>query len=414
VQEGTLATEKAFFDFDVVVIRPQPITLPQGDYTVYQQLYGLMAMKRLELDRLFEQGGVLVVILDLPYTYHARVGARYAGGTVYSVDNYAFLDPYFAQCLRAGSGEQVSYSEPEEPFVQVLKNSTVAWTAYVASTPEPPLDNLRFFASVGARTAVAGQMPYGEGHLVLLPNLKRLDEALFLEACAEYRYKRRGSTPPDWVKHVYLPGLSHIESEIAKIDEEISNLRERRRRAERRLERRSAYLKLLYEKGKAQLEPAVQLALNDLGFGATPGDVIKGTNYEIDGRTATGSSPGIVEVKGSKRQIALDEFSPFVLKILADHQATDVVSKGVLVGNGLCETLPEGRLGDAVFSPHVVDGAKRNSVALINSVELYWVCCTLLDGGALDSEAVREAVLTGSGYVDLKPFCGKAPWRKGS
>jgi hypothetical protein len=214
------------------------------------------------------------------------------------------------------------------------------------------------------------------------------------------------------VKSVYLPGLSPIESEIAEIDKEISDLRERRQRAEQRAEKRSAYLKLLYEKGKAQLEPAVRLALNDLGFGATPGDVIKGTNYEIDGRTTTGSSPGIVEVKGSKKQIALDEFSPFIVKILADHQATNVASKGVLVGNGLCETEPENRLGHAIFSPHVLDGAKRNSVALINSAELYWVCCTLLEGATPDLAAVREAILGGNGHVDLKAFCGKPPWRK--
>jgi hypothetical protein len=255
-------------------------------------------------------------------------------------------------------------------------------------------------------------MPYDEGHLILLPNLKRLDEALFLGACAEYRYKRQGSAPPDWVKSVYLPGLSPIESEIAEIDKEISRLRNGRQQAQQCLENRSAYLKLLYEKGKTQLEPIVQRALNDLGFGATPGDVIKGTNYEIDGRTTAGSLPGIVEVKGSKNQITLDEFSPFVVKILADHQASNVICKGVLVGNGLCKTMPEDRLGDAMFSPHVLDGAGRNSVALINSVELYWLCCTLLEGLTLDLAAVREAILGGNGYVDLKPFCGKPPWRK--
>ena len=414
IQETTLATERAFFDFDIVVIRPQRFTQPQGDYAVYRQLEWLTDMKKIELNRLFAQGGVLVVILDVPYTYHAEVGHGYLPGTVYSVNNYAFLDSNFARHLQAGFGEQISYSDPGEPFVQVLKGSTVGWTAYVDSIPESPFDNLRFFASVGAGTAVAGKMRYDEGHLVLLPNLKRLDEALFLDACAEYRYKRQGSAPPDWLESVYLPGLSPIESEIAEIDKEISRLRNGRQQAQQCLENRSAYLKLLYEKGKTQLEPVVQRALNELGFGATPGDVIEGTNFEIDGRTTAGSLPGIVEVKGSKNQITLDEFSPFVVKILADHQASNVISKGVLVGNGLCKTMPEDRLGDAMFSPHVLDGAERNSVALINSVELYWLCCTLLEGVTLDLAALREAILGGNGYVDLKRFCGKPPWRKAS
>jgi hypothetical protein len=73
------------------------------------------------------------------------------------------------------------------------------------------------------------------------------------------------------------------------------------------------------------------------------------------------------------------------------------------------ESRPNSRLGDAVFSRHVLDGAQTNSIALINPVELYWLCCTLLDG-SVDTDAVRNAILTGNGYVDLKPFCGKSPF----
>lgn len=411
VQENTLATERALFDFDVVVIRPKPFNFPKQDYGVYQGLASLMDAKRIELDRLFAQGGVLIVFLDVPDWYSVMSGG-YTARTRYSVSNYAFLDGRFAYCLRSGSGEQISYADPAEPFVQVLMKSTVAWTAYVEHSPEPPLNELKFFATAGARTAVGGKMPYGEGHLVLLPNLKRLEETLFLEVCAEYRYKRQGSTPPDWLRHVHLPGLSDIESKIAAVDKQISDLQTARQLEQQQLEDRSAYRKLLYEKGKTQLEPIVLRALNDLGFGTRPGEVINGTNYEIDGRTTLGSMPGIVEVKGSKKQIALNEFSPFVVKILADHQATNVMSKGMLVGNGLCETEPEGRPGDAVFSRHVLDAAKANSVALINSVELYWLCCTILEGVKLDRDTIRAAILSGNGYVDLRPFCGESPWRK--
>jgi hypothetical protein len=139
-------------------------------------------------------------------------------------------------------------------------------------------------------------------------------------------------------------------------------------------------------------------------------EVIAGTIHEIDGRTTKGSSAGIVEVKGSKNQIVQSEFSPFVPKILADAEVNKKYSKGILVGNGLCETQPDKRLGDSVFSPNVLDGAKRTSVALINSVELYWLCCALLRGDSVDKNAVREAMLTGNGYVDLKPFSGVSPF----
>jgi hypothetical protein len=149
-------------------------------------------------------------------------------------------------------------------------------------------------------------------------------------------------------------------------------------------------------------------ALDELDFGTRPGEVIEGTIHEIDGRTTNGSGPGIVEVKGSKNQIAQSEFSPFVTKILADSDVKKIFSKGILVGNGFCETEPRDRLGNAVFSQHVLEGAKRHSVALINSVELYWLCCALLRGDAVDKNAVRETILTQNGYVDLKPFSGQS------
>jgi hypothetical protein len=409
VQEETLDTSRAFFDFDVVVIRPPRLDYPRGVYAVYQSVESLMNSKKLELTRLFAQDGVLVVFLDVPDIYIVKTGG-YTVNRTYSVNNYGFLQHNFISCLRSGTGEQISYSDPAEPFVGVLKKSTVAWTAYITSIPEHPFNDLKFFASAGAGTAVAGKMPYGEGHLIILPNLKQLDESLFFEACAEYRYKRQGSPPPDWVTHIFLLGVEALESKIVQLDKQISDLQDIRKQEQQELEDRSAYRKLLYEKGKTQLEPIARRVLNDFGFKVTPSEVIKGTNYEIDGRTTEGSEPGIIEVKGSRKQIALDEFSPFVVKILADQQASNVISKGIMVGNGLCETRPEERLGDVVFSPHVLEGSKRNSIALINSIELYWLCCTLLEGGTVDKAAVREAILNGNGYIDLKPFCGKSPW----
>jgi len=410
VEEGTLLTERALFDFDVVVIRPEQFPASR-DYQGYRVFNSVMETKRIELDRLFQQGGVLVVILDAPDIYRVDTGG-YSSSTKYEANNYQFLRHDFVASVRSGIGQQINYSDPGEPFVSVLKKSTVAWTAYLSSIPGHPFNDLKFFASAGAGTAIAGKMPYREGHLVLLPNLKQLDEGSFFEACAEYRYKRQGSTPPDWVEGVSLPGIPVIQDKINDLNKQISELQVARSEAEQELQARSAYLKLLYEKGKAQLEPIVLRALDDLGFGTTPGEIIQGTNYEIDGRTKNGSMDGIVEVKGSRKQIALDEFSPFVIKILADQEARNAISKGILVGNSLCETKPETRLGDLVFSPHVLEAAKRNSVALINSTELFCLCCTLLDGVEVDEAAIREAIINSNGFVDLKPFCGVPPWHR--
>ncbi len=176
------------------------------------------------------------------------------------------------------------------------------------------------------------------------------------------------------------------------------------------LDARLAYKKLLFEKGKHQLEPIVIRAFNDLGFQATPAEIIPGTKFEIDGRTKAGSAPGILETKGSKNQIGLDEFAAFPTKILADLQANKIHSKGIMIGNGLCLQKPETRLGDAVFSPHLLEASQRNSVALVNSVELYAVVCGVLDGSIKNLESIRERILTTNGYVDLRPFLVESPF----
>jgi hypothetical protein len=408
VVQTILDSEWALFDFDVVIMRPQRFQVQLlGDSATCAYLQSVLGKKKRELESFFAQGGVLVVFLDVPDFYKVS-GDRYGMGANF-VDNYDFLDPNFAIGLRSGSGTQVSYKTLDEPFVGVLRKSKVAWTSYLTQVPAA-FKALKVFAHAGAAGILGGKMPHGEGHIVILPNVSRLDEAAFFEACAEYRFKRQGTTPPDWAGKILVPGLPPIEAAIAELDKRIGDLQSARQLRSAELEGRVAYRKLLYEKGKAQLEPIVLRALDDLDFGTTPGETMPGTIHEIDGRTSKGSSTGVVEVKGSKNQIAQSEFSPFVTKILADAEVNNKYSKGILVGNGFCETEPSKRLGDSVFSPHVLDGAKRSSVALINSVELYCLCCALLRGDSVDKGAVREAILTGNGYVDLKPFSGETPF----
>jgi len=412
VVQADLDSDRALFDFDIVVIRPPQFPVSPGrpnDDAIYRHLNSVMEAKKRELDSLFCQGGVLVVFLDAPDYFEVTKQIRRSWVTN-SVNNYDFLDATIAACLVKGKGNQVNYSASAEPFVAVLKKSVVEWTAYLTRWPSHLFGGMKFFAQAGAAGSVAGRASYKEGHIILLPNIQRLDEESFFNVCAEYRFKKQGTTPPDWARNVLVPGLPAIESAITDLDKQLADLQDSRQLRERELEDKSAYRKLLYEKGKAQLEPIVLRGLDDLDFGTSPGELIEGTIHEIDGRTSKGSSPGIIEVKGSKNQIVQSEFSPFVTKILADSDIKKAFSKGILVGNGLCETEPIQRLGDSVFSQHVIEGAKRHSVALVNSVELFWLCCALLRGDTVDRAAVREAILAGSGYVDLRPYAGKSPF----
>jgi hypothetical protein len=404
----------ALFDFDVVLVRPPQFPKPSGpsQMETYRRFERLMATKKAEIKTLFRQGGILAVLLDVPSVYEVEK-RDHRGPVTYSVNNYDFIEGHLARHLIKGSGTQITFTSSNEPFVDVIKGSNLLWTAYLANRPDAPLSDMIFFASAGAGGFLAGKMAYGEGHIILLPNLVptlgALNESSFLEACAEYRFKRQGTKPPVWVENITVPGLDSIETSITTLDKQIAEMNAQRTIEAERAESITAYRKLLYEKGKTQLEPIVLRALDNLEFGTTPSEMVSGI-HEIDGRTTTGSSPGILEVKGSKNQILQSEFSPFITKIVADADVSQRFSKGILVGNGLCESEPKDRLGDSVFSKHVLGGAKRHSVALVNSVELFWLCCALLRGDQIERERVREAILAANGYVDLKPFCGASPF----
>lgn len=393
VVEASFATDRALFDFDLVVVRPYSFhsSGPGGHFRVewrqYSRIKNEIEGKIADIQRLLFQGGLLVVVLDVLEVFECHTGG-YTGGTLYTATNYDFLDTHFFESVRNGTGDRVN-CDPANAFSKVINGSLVLWTAFISGRVPYPFNPSEVFATNGKNAIVGASAEVGAGHIVFLPNLKQLNEDLFFEACTEYRYQREGTAAPAWDSSVYLPGVTTAEKEIASLEEMIRSFEEERQQKRVNLGVRLAYKKLLFEKGKHQLEPIVIKTLNDLGFQASPAEIIPGTQFEIDGRTKAGSLPGILEIKGSKNQIVLDEFAPFPTKILAEFQASKMRSKGIMIGNGLCLKPPGERLGNVVFSPHALEAAKSNSVALVNSVELYAVVCGVLDGNIKDLESIR-------------------------
>src|SRR5882762_5462801 len=98
IDQTPLDSDRALFDCDVVVIRPQMFPRPYGSKDVLNHLRSVMYTKKRELDRLLEQGGVLVVILDAPDNYAVSMGYTRGRPVEERVSNYEFLDADFADC----------------------------------------------------------------------------------------------------------------------------------------------------------------------------------------------------------------------------------------------------------------------------------------------------------------------------
>ncbi len=200
MQEKSLATERAFFDFDVVVIRPERFEFGAGDYHLCRSIQAIASAKSLKPEPwTLVNGGIGYVLLDIPYTYSVTSGA-YSTRIRYSVSNYQFLQGDFGSCLQGGTGEQITYTDPGEAFAAPETEHCGMDGILHRRTPPAPFHEMRFFATVGVGTGVAGKMPYLQGHLIVLPNLKRLDEPMFFEACEEYLHNRQESAPPIWMK----------------------------------------------------------------------------------------------------------------------------------------------------------------------------------------------------------------------
>jgi hypothetical protein len=421
VNEDTLATSLALFDFEVVVVRPHAL-LPSDvkgnnrrvEWDGFKSAQRLTVAKTDELERFLASGGLLVVILDTleTYTYKSQ-SYLYTAQSEQFCTNYDFLDKDLWRCIRNGTGNNYTLGDIAEPFAKVLKQSQVMWTAYIHDVPQDPFDQPLVFARNGARAFVGAKFGFPRARIVVLPNFITLDEREFLEACRAHRFGQEATPPPVWVSRVYLPGQQEAESKVLEADRLVKEAQGRKEQAIEGRESLLAYKELLYEKGKARLEPIVIKALNHLGFDFSGAEIIQGTNFEIDGRTKLGSVPGILEIKGSKNIISLDEFSPLPIKILEDFKQTGTQSKGILIGNGLCTETPQQRLGNKIFSPHVLKAAATSSVALVNTTELYAVVCGILSGEITDFEPIRGAILGTSGYVDLARFCKRLPFTDG-
>ena len=408
-QVDTFATDHALFDFDVVVVRPYSILTNQRAYDDginFKLVEHEITHKIGDLSRLFANGGLLVVILDAKSILNYHSGHHSViGGSHHVTSNYDFLNPQFSSYVQNGKGSSIHYLHSDHPFVDVLRKSTVQWTAYVVSPHPQGLPNLKIFATNGKDSWVGAS----SGRLIFLPNITALAEEAFFDACRAIRGMADGTPRPTWVKDVFLPDEAAQLSKVEKLAENVAELQSAELAAIKDLTELQSLKKLLYEKGKYQLEPVVRSALDRLGFKTTEGGDIPGTIYEIDGRTTVGSKPGILEIKGLKNQTSLKEFSGLPIKVLKDFELTGSSSKGILVANGFCEDPPGTRTGDKIFSPHVIEAAKGNSVALINAVELYAVVCGVMLGEITDLEQIREKIISTSGYVDLFSFCKTNP-----
>jgi hypothetical protein len=421
----SLATRKPLSDYDVIVIRPHPVcwlldhpvSKQGGDCWVegsdFAKAESIIIRQKAVILRLLERGGLVVVILDSReiLRWNPYNSGQSHVTSVQKLSNYDFLDEQFRFCVGHGCGKDVRLVDTSVPFSQVLQNSLVRWTAYLERKPVYPYGNPRIFARNTAGDVLGAIFECAGGHIVALPNFEKLDEKEFLFACKAHRSQSQEVNPPNWIPAVYLPGEYSASSRVMGVEIEIKRLQQKRASEIAQREELLRYKGLLYQYCRVHLEAAVRKALELLGFVTCPSEDLHGYPIEISGKVRGVCISGALQAKASQREISCAEFLWFTPKLTADGQHTEFRGKSVFVGNGFNESPPGTRLGTVIFSAKVLAEAEKQSVSLLNSAELYWVVCGVLSKEIEDLERIREAILTASGYVDLRPFCGIPPFQ---
>lgn len=418
---ANFAEAETFFDFDVVIIQPPklpkllsltntPEGIRIGEYE-YNSIKNLWDKRLEEINAFLENNGILIVILS-PFE---RVYSPHYNGRGFAqkcedqwLDNYGWLPVHnWSRYLRPsffvinGEGDGYKITNESNPFTEYIKRGNVRWQAYIEY-----FDGLNVFAEIIKNKIIGATVNLKNGKIIFLPTLQEKNDELLL-GCIENSFETYSETPsPDWISEFILPKEKEIESEIKEIQEQLETIKKQEDKVKGKLKEITKFKKLLYETGKYQLEPIVRDAFRLLGF--TVHDDYKPeptSNIEIDAMIECKYGKAILEIKGTEKSIDLADFAQLTNKTVDDLKITNEPKKGILVGNGF-RTIkhPKDRREDIIFGRHVKESAERQSVTLINTVELYELVRSILDGDKIDKAKLQQKILESNGICEFNEF----------
>jgi hypothetical protein len=236
------------------------------------------------------------------------------------------------------------------------------------------------FAVNSSELPIAVEFLVGKGRVcfVPLPNTvppERLGAAF--GRMVESHFEQVAETEaPLWVKEVAVPGATAFDGRVAeletqqnKIDDEISELNEKRSAL-------ISFRKLLFESGRS-LEIASRLSLRLLGF-EVPEPESYGGEWDVELIEPTSGETALAEIEGSEGLINIDKY-----RQLLDYVQSEILAgrerKGILIGNGFRLKAHGAEERRAQFSEHALRGASRYSSCLLPTTELFKAVCAILE-----------------------------------
>lgn len=382
---------------------------------------------RQEIGSFVKSGKNVFVIATSLYDFYVRNGKFHISGTgrnssrtnyVESYDNYKFITN-----LRITNTNGSSFKVIDNSMNELVKtfSSILSFKCYIGA------DNLKpLLATKNGREIVSGVIPIERGNLVLLPFIDFEDLAetkngkaawpkqaiqlgnnfinFIVELNDKILHKQEKSIKPTWLDQDLFKMKVELElgKKIITNNQKIENLTSENNNISEQIYKETIIKDLIFETGKP-LERAVIKALEILGYSAENYDNGK---LELDAVIVSPEGDRFIgECEGKdNKDIDVSKFRQLNDSLAEDFEREEVreKAKGIIFGNP--QRLIEINKRTLDFTEKCKAGAKRENIALIKTVDLFFVAKYILENNDEDfKKRCRDSIINQLGSIVVFP-----------
>lgn len=432
VTETDFSEAPAFEDFDVLIVDPAHVwknafpdyrrdivagkQIMKWDAKGYNKILDLtLKQRRDETKRLLELNRLLICILREP-RWAELEGVRDRYGKQRYANNYTWFpmehDDQIASLFSPAEGTRIHLVDGRHTFAPYIAHfkEHLAYEAYLEEDKIPYYferdgeTGVEVFARTHGRRAVAFSFKLFGGTVVFIPPVaptlsqKESVAGKLLECILATTGAIEETEPPCWLPRYrqLLPGLSDLEDELERREQQLKCLQDEVDALKQQKHERTNYLKLLYEKGKFQLQPVVRDAFSILGFDVSEAE-------PSDGRLESPEGTAILEVEGKDNApVDRDKYRQLLDYVDDDQRRTGSLKKGILVGNAFRFQDPLAR--EEQFTPQAIDAARGSHFCLLSADALFRLVVIVLGDPSNENlkSDIRRRILETNGLFKLE------------
>ncbi len=293
-------------------------------------------------------------------------------------------------------GKDIVFEDSGSPFEAYLRQfeGHLTYDAVYQDLLSTPIER---FATVLARNrvgdAIALEIPFEEGRLILLPSLVGVSpsqEAIALIEAIEKAVARPAfSSLPDWLPAYSVPGEEELVDELAGLRERHETLSAKIDEISERLANKTRAKRILHARGRFSLLPAAVDAFRSLGFDVQQMDDI------LEIRSDEGDAL-IVVTATTEDAIGLPPYRRLLREVDRSVTEGEGPRKGILVVCASRELDPKRR--PTQFTPEVLRGCQAHGFCLMTTYQLFKLVLRALKQRG-DNPDLRRLVLECDGEL---------------